>query len=214
MKSAVIIFHKNIDTYYPKQWVDKCLGTIRNQSYQDFDVFELDYGGGERQIYGGSEFDSVMMNNHAEAHNFLLDKVFRSDYDCAFNVNVDDWYALNRFEKQIPWIEKGYDVVSSNFYRVNDDESVKQSFFFDERDIIKEADKNHNVLAHPVLCYSKNFWTNCDKLNPTDIPFDDFILWKKCYAKGIFKFVILPDFLLFQRIHSNNVSRRSQWKVK
>jgi len=211
MKSAVIIFHKNIDTYYPPTWVQKCYDTIRNQSYQSFDVFELDYGGSDRQTYRGSEFDSVMMNNHAEAHNYLLDKVFALDYDCAFNVNVDDWYALNRFEKQIPWIERGYDVVSSNFYRVNEDESVRQSFFFDERDIVKEANKNHNVLAHPVLCYSKHFWTNCDKLNPNDIPFDDFILWKKCYKKD-FKFIILPDFLLFQRVHGGNVSRRSQWK--
>lgn len=214
MKSAVIIFHRNIDSYYPKEWVDKCLNTIRNQSYQDFQVFELDYGGAGRQIYRGSEFDSVMMNNHAEAHNYLLDKVFKEDYDCAFNVNVDDWYALNRFEKQLPYIEQGYDVVSSNFYRVNEDESVKQSFFFDQRDIVKESEREHNVLAHPVLCYSKNYWTNCDKLDPKDIPFDDFILWKKSYKKGIFKFIILPDFLLFQRIHCNNVSRKSQWKKK
>lgn len=212
VKSAVIIFHKNIDTYYPWEWIDKCYSTIRNQTYKGFDVFELDYGGTNRQTYGGSTFRSIPLHDHAEAHNYLLDWVFSLGYDCAFNVNVDDWYALNRFEKQIPAIEQGYDVVSSNFYRVNDDESVKQSFMFHTRDMVVEARKEHNILAHPVLCYSKNFWVNCDRLNPQDIPFDDFILWKKSYKRNCFKFIILPDFLLFQRVHFNNVSRKGQWK--
>lgn len=211
MRSAVIIFHKDIDKYYPKEWIEKCYYTIKNQSYRDFDVFEVDYGGTDKQTYSGSIFFNKQMGNHAEAHNFLLDRVFRRGYDCAFNVNVDDWYALNRFEKQIPYITQGYDVVSSNFYRVNDDESVKQSFFFNQKDYIKEAERNHNIIAHPVLCYSKNFWVNCDKLNPLDIPRDDFELWKKSYKRG-FKFIILPDFLLFQRMHTNNISKT--WESK
>lgn len=214
MKAAVIIFHKNIFSYYPTEWVVKCYDTIRNQTYQNFDVFEVDYGGTGIQTFEGSTFFSEALDNHANAHNFLLDRVFERDYDCAFNVNVDDWYALNRFEKQIPAIEQGFDVVSSNFYRVNDDESVKQSFCFHGRDIRKEAAKEHNIMAHPVLCYSRRFWTQCDRLDPKDIPFDDFILWKKSYKRGIFKFIILPDFLLFQRIHDKNVSRKSQWKTR
>lgn len=209
MKSAVIIFHKNIDTYYPKPWIDKCFFTIRNQQNATFDVFELDYGGTGNQRYDGSIFESKLLADHALAHNYLLDKVFSLDYDCAFNINVDDWYALGRFETQLPWIEKGYDVVSSNFYRVNDDESARQSFKFHDKDFVKEAfARNHNIMAHPVLCYSRNFWLNCDKLNPAEIPQDDFMLWKRCYRKGGFKFIILPDFLLFQRIHANNVSKK------
>jgi len=213
MKAVVIIFHKNIDTYYPWEWIQKCYDTISNQSYRDFDVFELDYGGANRQTYPNSRFCSKLMGSHADAHNYLLDWVFSEGYDCAFNVNIDDWYALNRFEIQIPYIEKGYDVVSSNFYRVNDDESVKQSFKFHHRDHVKEAKREHNIMAHPVLCYSRHFWTNCDRLNPKDIPFDDFILWKKSYKKD-FKFIILPEFLLFQRIHKNNVSKKGRWKTR
>jgi hypothetical protein len=214
VKAAVIIFHKNIDSYYPKEWWMKCYDTIRGQYNAVFDVFELDYGGSGRQTYEGSNFRSEPLGNHAMAHNYLLDWVFSLDYDCAFNVNVDDWYALGRFETQLPYIEQGYDVVSSNFYRVNDDESVRQPFTFHHRDMVAEARREHNILAHPVLCYSRYFWENCDKLDPKDIPFDDFILWKKSYKKGIFKFIILPDYLLFQRIHENNVSRKSQWKVR
>lgn len=206
MKSAVIIFHKNIDTYYPKEWWIKCYDTIRNQYNVTFDVFELDYGGTNRHTYEGSNFRSIDLGNHASAHNYLLDWVFSLDYDCAFNVNIDDWYSLGRFETQLPWIEKGYDVVSSNFFRVNNDESIKQPFIFHGRDIIKEARREHNILAHPVLCYSRNFGLNAEKLIPSEIPFDDFSLWKKSYRK--FKFIILPEMLLFQRIHDGNISKK------
>jgi len=210
MKSAVIIFHKNVTTYYPKAWVDKCVASIRNQSYKDFDVFELDYGGEGNLVYEyPGWYLSSRMDNHAEAHNYLLDVVFKLGYDCAFNVNIDDWYALNRFEKQIPWIEKGYDVVSSNFYRTDGDENTTRAYHFSDKDIITEANKGHNIIAHPVLCYSRNFWTTCDKLDPKDIPQDDFVLWKKSYKKGCYKFIILPQFLLFQRIHANNVSKKN-----
>lgn len=216
MKSAVIIFHKNILTYYLPEWIEKCYSTIRGQYNVKFDVFEIDYGGGGTQTYDGSIFFSENLDNHANAHNFLLDRVFERDYDCAFNVNVDDWYALGRFETQLPWIEKGYDVVSSNFYRVNDDESVKQPFTFHNRDMVYEAlRKNHNILAHPVLCYSRRFWTECnDRLRPEEVPADDFALWKRCYIKGNFKFIILPEFLLFQRIHASNVSKKGVWKAR
>jgi hypothetical protein len=207
MKSAVIIFHKNLLTYYKPEWIKKCYDSIRGQYNVTFDVFEIDYGGTNVQSYEGSTFFSEAMNTHSEAHDFLLDQVFMRDYDAAFNVNVDDWYALNRFELQLPYIEQGYDVVSSNFYRVNEDESVKQEFNFSGRDFVAEAKKGHNIMAHPVICYSRHFWLNCDRLNPKDIPQDDFILWQKSYKRG-FKFVILPEFLLFQRIHTNNISKK------
>lgn len=208
MKVAVIIFHKNIDTYYQPEWIEKCYGTIANQEYRDFDVFECDYGGTNRQTYEGSDFESIEMPTHAHAHNFLLDKAFSLGYDCAFNVNVDDWYALNRFNTMLPWIVKGYDVVSSNFYRVGRDEDVYQTLTFHHLDPAREAFKrNHNIIAHPVVCYSARFWKQCDRLQPKEIPQDDFFLWKRSYKRG-FKFVILPDYLLFQRVHENNISKR------
>lgn len=208
-----MIFHKNITTYYPKEWIDKCYDSIRNQSYRDFDVFELDYGGGSNHTYKGSNFRSVNLGNHADAHNYLIDWIYSEGYDCAFNVNVDDWYALNRFELQIPYVELGYDAISSNFYRVNNDESVKQEFRFHYKSWGFEASKGHNIMAHPVMCYSRKFMELADHLVAEEIPRDDFNLWKKCYAQGELKFIILRDFLLFQRIHDNNISKKGKWKI-
>lgn len=210
MKPAVIIFHKNAYKYNPK-WIAKCIESIQKQTYNKFDVFELDYGGEFTQLYPGSSFSSTShIKDHAEAHNWLLDKVFSLDYDCAFNVNIDDVYSVDRIEKQLPWMEAGYDVVSSNFYHIDENGRVTNSIAVDARRPDLEAKRNHNIIAHPVCCYSRNFWLNCSRLNPSEIPRDDFELWKRSYGK--FKFKILPNFLLYYRVHSTKVSAKGQWK--
>lgn len=208
MKVAVIIFHKKIDNY-PPHWIKQCLDSIKNQTYKDFDVFEIDYGGEDKQAYEGSNFESKKMSTHAHAHNYLLDKVFKLKYDCAFNVNVDDYYTRDRFEKMLPAIEKGYDLVSSDFFRVNQIGQIIRTFCFSGLDIKKEAKKEHNIICHPSVVYSRKYWTKCDKLVPEEIPFDDFNLWKRSYKKG-FKFFIVPDITTYHRVHQDNISRKNK----
>lgn len=210
-KCAVILYHKNVQKYNPL-WIKKCVDSIKNQTYKAFDCFELDYSGSFTQIYEGSNFaSSSHVSTHADAHNFLLDKVFELGYDCAFNVNVDDVYSPDRIEKQLPWIEQGYDVVSSNFHHIDEKGRILYPMIFDSKDPKTEAKRGHNIIAHPVVCYSKHFWTTCTKLRSHEIPKDDFELWKRSYGK--YKFKILPDFLLFYRIHKQKVSAKGQWKT-
>jgi len=210
MKVAVLIFHKHSYRYNPK-WIAKCIHSIQNQTYNNFDVFEVDYGGEHTQLYPDSNFASTNhLKDHAEAHNWLLDKVFSLGYDCAFNVNIDDIYSLDRFEIQIEWIKAGYDVISSNFYLIDEAGRVTNALSMDSKVPEIEAKKEHNIIAHPVCCYSKNFWDNCTKLNPSEIPKDDFELWKRSYGK--FKFKILPNFLLYYRVHSQKASAKGVWK--
>ena len=68
--------------------------------------------------------------------------------------------------------------------------------------------KNHNCIAHPGCVYSKNFIMNSGLLVPSEIPKDDFELWKRSYAK--FKFKIVPETLLFYRIWGGNISAKNR----
>ena len=202
MKVAVVLFHKNIHRY-PEQWVQQCVDSIKAQTYKDFQVFELDYGAGMNQVYKGSQSLNIVMNNHAEALNYLLEYVFSLGYDCAFNVNIDDYYAPDRFARQIKYIVQGYDIVSSNFHIVNENNEIIHSQQMHDRDMREEAAKGTNIIAHPVICYSKNFK---GKLIPEQIPSDDFELWKRCYGENQYKFIILPEYLLYYRSHELKVS--------
>jgi len=202
MKAAVLIFHKNVNRY-PQEWIDACVSSIQNQTYQDFQVFEVDYGMGGTQIYPGSDFMNMELQDHAQALNFLLDFVFDKGYDCAFNVNVDDYYSLDRFEKQIKFIELGYDVISSNFNNIDSRGEVIKAMDMATKDMVRESLDNNNILAHPVICYSKRFR---EKLKSEEIPRDDFELWKRCYDSNKYRFIILPYYLLFYRSHNQKTS--------
>lgn len=202
MKVAVVIFHKTVNRY-PENWIKSCMDSIRNQTFKNFDVFEVDYGFGNNQIYEGSNFENINFLDHSYALNYLLNKVFSLGYDCAFNVNVDDFYSLDRFEKQLPYIEQGYDIISSNFNIIDENDNTIKSMDMASLDIQKEANMNHNIIAHPAVCYSKNFK---GQLISSEIPRDDFELWKRCYSENQYKFIILPDYLLYYRVHSQKTS--------
>ena len=74
MKAAVVIFHKNIDRY-PAAWIKQCIDSIRYQTRRVFDVYELNYEGKPTGRYPYSHFYQTEMANHADAHNFLLDRI-------------------------------------------------------------------------------------------------------------------------------------------
>lgn len=200
MKLALICYHKNV-TQYPKQWIDEFSLSILGQTYQDFDIFELNYGGGEERLFACSEFESKELTNHAEAMNYLIDKCFELGYDYMLNTNVDDIYSLDRIEKQLPCMQQGYDIISSNF-DLFDERGTFHTHEFHTLNIRKELQANHNIICHPVVAISKHFWS-WNRYYPHEIPLEDMKLWQRTVAS--FKFIILPDVLLHHREHTNSV---------
>lgn len=198
-KTAVIVYHKNLSKIYPKEWIEKFKESILNQTFQDFDILELNYGGTEERIFENSKYESIEMPGFAYAMNYLLDKC--CEYDCVFNTNADDWYSEDRFERQLQLIRNGYDIVSSNFSLVKKDKVVL-THEFDKKKIAIELKRDHNVLCHPVIAYSKRFLEE-ERYVPEDVPFEDMNLWKRTVSK--YRFIILPDVLCFHRLHEKSV---------
>jgi|694.fasta_scaffold06392_6 hypothetical protein len=216
MKTGVIFYHKNSSILYEKRWIDKCIDTILNQSYPDFNIYELNYGGDDFSIFSGINhnrdlnFYSKKFENHAEAMNFIIDTAFCEGCDVVFNTNVDDFYSLDRFKEQLEILSKGYDLVSSDFYYVKDfnekelDVVTNGLCVSNEGSIEDALEKNNNVIAHPCVAFSKKFWGS-NRYNPEEIPEEDLLLWKRGIESGM-KFYIIPEKLLFYRIHQNQIS--------
>lgn len=198
MKVALICFHKNIGRY-PKKWIDLYKDSILNQTYSDFDILEVNYGGGEERIFRTSYFRSLELKDHAEAHNYLLEWAFSWNYNLVLNTNVDDKYPLDRVEIQIKNFDPNFVVMSGNYTSFSDERLIINTTSFHTMDIGKEFSKNHNIIAHPACCYSSRIMDYNDLLVSDQIPSDDFQLWKRLLAKGA-KFKILPDVLMFYRI--------------
>lgn len=207
-KVAVIFYHKNILDIYNRKWIDECVDSIKAQTFQKFDVFELNYGGDKKMFAHGIKRDyshfNMVLGNHIEAMNFLYDYLFlECGYDIVFNTNMDDYYEPTRFERQIEAIEKGWQLVSSNFNYINETGLIKKMDMVKCGDIGRNLTKNHNVIAHPVVAIHKSFWTIKYK---NLIGYEDLDLWKRAYTHGK-KMLILPDYLLNYRIHSNQITK-------
>jgi hypothetical protein len=216
MKVSVILYHSNILTIYKKQWIQKCIQTIMKQTYKDFDLYELNYGNDNvnlKELFKISNkkhfYYKIKMNNHAEAMNFLLDTVFiEKEYNICFNVNLDDFYALNRFEKQIEAVKEGYELISSEYKFVHEIGGIDNiggiaGLSMDSIDNLFKRDIT--PMAHPCVCFTKEFWIKYGKYIPSEIPREDKLLWIRSYNNNA-KLCILKDSLLFYRIHTKQIS--------
>jgi hypothetical protein len=210
MKLGVVFYHKNLEKIYKKEWIDECLRSIENQTVKDLFFYEIDYGDAGKNISGSDNFYSMEKENYADAMNFIISKAFEDGCDYVFNTNLDDKYALDRIEKQIRYLELGYDIVSSDFMYINENGEFKLNLIVSRfnSDIENQLENNHNVIAHPVVGYSRNFWEN-NKYDITKTPEEDLHLWKKSINEK-YKFYIIPEILLMYRIHNNQVSTKNK----
>lgn len=216
MKTGVIFFHKNCSTLYNRRWVEKCIDSILNQTFQNFQIYGIDYGGDSFSVFSGIEHDKKLhfyseeLDTHADAMNFILDVAFKDGCDIVFNTNIDDYYSSDRFSQQIEIMSIGYDLISSDFYYVKDFSDSELDVITNNIDVSKEGsiieslEKNHNVIAHPCVAYSKKFWEG-NRYKPEEIPAEDLFLWKRGINSDM-KFYIIPEKLLFYRIHTNQIS--------
>lgn len=214
MKKGVIFFHSNIQNLYPKRWVDKCINSTIFQRERDFKIYEINYGGDDYSIFEGisynqeREFHSKKFSNHAEAMNFIIDRAFSDGCDFVFNTNLDDFYTPDRIEKQMRELKNGMDLVSSNmcYFEERDgtDTTLKYINLSDRGQIGKNLIDGHNVIAHPSVAFSKNFWKN-NRYIPSEIPREDFLLWKRA-SEGGFKMFIVNEYLLNYRLHSSQIT--------
>lgn len=217
MLCGVILFHKNIDNIYPKSWINKCLNSIYSQTYQKFTIFELNYGNDNHSIVIDKTkykyyYWNEEMSNHVYAMNFLLDKAFNEyNYDIIFNINLDDYYDITRFEKQISSIiNDKYDIVSSDFRLFEEGNDILQKIEvgskYNTTDLINNMlSKNKNIFAHPCVAYSKRFWLKMKEYSVNDIPIEDMKLWQLALKNGML-FKIIPEFLLYHRLHNNQIT--------
>ena len=50
-KCAALVYHKNIFDIYQQKWIQKCIDSILHQSFDEFDILELNYDGKTFSIF-------------------------------------------------------------------------------------------------------------------------------------------------------------------
>lgn len=202
MRICLICYHRNAEKNYPPHWIEQFKQSVLNQTYKEFDIFEVEYGNGDFRIFEDSDYESKEFPTFVHAMNYLIDKAIKQGYDYIGNLNCDDHYATNRIEKQLEFMNKDYDIISSNFSLIRD-EQIIHTHHFNTLDIARELSFNNNVLCHPVIMYKVEFFKQ-NRYVPEQVPTEDLQLWQRAIKNGN-SFIILPDVLCYHRLHSNSV---------
>ena len=117
-------------------------------------------------------------------------------------------------------LEEGYDIVASDFCYIEeinpddipDDMITHYKNIKSDTNIISNLANGHNVIAHPVVAYSKKFWES-HRYKTDEIPMEDLRLWQRAIVSGS-RFCIMDDVLLFYRLHSNQITGNNSTPVQ
>lgn len=234
MKIGIIIYHKNIFSNYDSKMVFECLESINNQTFDSFDILELDYSNYQEKTTSLMKLGFFKNNkkhffrnecrNHIDAMNFLLNKAFNElNYDIIFNINVDDIYDKHRFEFQLRKVLIGkYDLVGSNFeiFQVKDENKVSRSIILtrefddinEEQTYLKIKNKQKKcIIQMSSLCFTKEAWKTIGKIDK--IPTLETLLMCRKLFNNKQKVHICKEKLLQYRIHDNQVSSKFRQNI-
>lgn len=218
----LILFHKNLYKIYKKKWINKCLKSLEDQTFQKFDIFEINYGNDDfslKEKFSKNflnnkkyEFVSKELKSHSHAMNFIINYGINSkdnNYTHIGMVHMDDYYNKDRLKIQMHYLQKyKYDLISNNIQYINHNGSFDKKIYLhnkncktDDEWIDKNFKKGNNVIAHPSVIFTTNFFKKVGPY-PHTVPREDFDLWINGRKLGM-KMKILEDFLLYYRIHNN-----------
>lgn len=200
--------------------------SILNQTFRDFD-FYIQFDGpidvSTEDYLRKIKDRRVMVNERNEnkglaiSLNELLSVVQGYDYSFIARMDADDISILERFEKQIAYLqkhpevdivggaineidEKGYNRGKVIRYPCEPDECYK---FFAKR----------NPVAHPTAMFRRSFFEKAGWSYPTEfVRNEDTCLWLKGYKHGC-KIANVPDVVLNFRMTDNMFRQRRNGKI-
>jgi hypothetical protein len=230
MKSIAILYHSNLFNFLNVNEIFQCINSIYEQTYQDFDILELNYGEDTTSLlklfstlFGNKKkfFEHKHYHNHVDAMNHCLKKCFDElDYDIVFNINLDDYYQPERFQIQYNKItNESYDLVTSNIKLIQtiNNKIVEREIKYIKKDLNKEQESYYiknkiliekkNIMSLTCCAFTKIFWESINKKIDPVVPVEDFVLWTKLLKNNSkIRIHISREFLCNYRIHNNQLS--------
>lgn len=197
--------------------------SILNQSYSDFDFYiQLD-GSIDKDCekYLFSLIDTRLKLRKRDTNkglayslNELLKIVISHDYEYIARMDADDVSILDRFEKQIEYLQHNLAIDCLGTWAIEIDEDSNEYFRKKmpvSHDDCFELFKIRDCLIHPTVMFRKSYFEKAG-LYPLDTYFgEDTIMWAQGFSKGCM-FANLPEFLLYFRLDRNFYKRRKGWK--
>lgn len=212
-KVSVIMGVYNIDD---REILNKSIKSILNQSFSDFEFIICDDGSTDntlevvREICGEDKRVKIISNDVNKGLAYVLNKclkIARGEY--IARMDADDESLLNRFEKQVDFLDsnESFGVVQSNA-NVFDENGIWGELVYNEILDKKDFLKN-NPLIHPCVMIRKSAYDLVENYRDIakTVRVEDYDLFFRMLEKGI-KMYTIQEKLFNYRVDKTMASRK------
>ena len=219
--AVIMSLYKNDVVDYVKLAVE----SILNQTYKELDFF-IQYDGPIRpevdEYLTGLKDERVKIQRRAEnkglaqSLNDLLAIVMPMRYEFIARMDADDISEVNRFEKQMAYLEehKDVDCVGGAINEIDEkgDNRGKVTSYPCEPEEARAFFCKRNPVAHPTVLMRRSMFDKAGCYYPMDfMRNEDTMLWYKAYMGGA-KIANLPDVVLSFRMTDAMFTQRRNGK--
>jgi glycosyltransferase involved in cell wall biosynthesis len=201
--------------YNGEAYLEECVNSILNQTFQDFEYIILNNGSTDRtpeilDRYTDSRLRIVHQKNLGIV-NSLNKGISLCRADLIARLDADDYVHPHWLEKHFEFMSQNQDVVlcSSRFQELVNGKLYPQSFPFLENDPeIRKSLSFMNPIAHSLSIVRKQSVLQAGGYDPKLVCAHDYDLWIRLLEKG--KGHNLDETLGVHRIHDASVSTQKE----
>ena len=205
-----------------KDYLEKSINSILNQTYSDFEFIICDDGSTNdcyiwaKEICGTDKRCKLIQNEKNMGLSYTLNRCLKeANGEYIARMDDDDIADLKRIEKQVVFLDnnKEYGVVASNATLFSDN-GVYGELVYPEI-IKKESFLYGNPIIHPSVLVRKNVY---DEVNgyrdlKTTNRVEDYDLFMRIFAKNIKIYVIQEKILNYRQDEYSFKKRKFKYRI-
>lgn len=204
--------------YNCEETIDKCINSILNQSYENWELIMCDDGSNDNTYKIAKRYEEedqrikVIKNEVNKGLAYSLNKCINISKGMYIaRHDADDYSKEDRLEKQVKFLDdnKEFGFISSGAYLFDEngiwgERYRKENYIPTKYDLAKE-----NQFIHPTVIIRKEVLKKVDNYTVDKITYrtEDYDLWFKIYGNGIVG-CILSEKLYYFREDLDSYSRK------
>jgi GT2 family glycosyltransferase len=201
--------------YNGEAYLEECVNSILNQTFQDFEYIILNNGSTDRtaeilKSYSDPRLRIVHQENLGIAQS-LNKGVDLSSGELILRLDADDYSVSQRLEKQLKFMDQHPEIVlcGSRFKVLIGKETFDQTIpFIEENAAIRKSMGYFNPLAHSTMIYRKKAFIESGGYNKKFKYCQDYDLWLRMLDCG--EAHILKDILSIVRFYELSGSNENR----
>lgn len=214
-----------LPVYNAERYLPACLDSLLNQTFTDFTILAVNDASGDRSgdilDYYASK-DSRLKVFHFEqnqgdgaATQFMFEKIKQMPVQYAARMDADDICVLDRFERQITYLDThpDIDILGGQMLVFDDNDDPNDMTFIHAKAPVDDATiKAHLMSARKNIFGATSMWRQASL--PANFRYDvlptacDYAMWVTCALNGC-RFANLAEPLLYYRQHATQSTKKA-----